>query len=187
MAMKTRRILLAFFFCSFPVVVLGCAHSKKVGTELISCYEHPDQHASSSVELQNLVDADQADRQGSVDKIDWTRVLPRDLERRARVSEIFAEGCLKEAKDYSAAAMVYQHGETADHSYQTFIWAKRAVELGDSSQNWIATWYVQDKSNFSQLSTAKTLEIPAGVSNLSRRHFRIPKESSGQSSASNNR
>ncbi|NJM09648.1 MAG: hypothetical protein HC883_01730 [Bdellovibrionaceae bacterium] len=48
--------------------------------------------------------------------------------------KIFGEGCFKTAEDYAAAARVYQHGNIPDHFFQTFLWAKKAVELGDSSQ-----------------------------------------------------
>jgi hypothetical protein len=90
-----------------------------------------------SAELKKIVAEDRADRQGSPDKLDWSKELSRDLEHRVRVAEIFAEGCLKSAKDYAAAAMVYQHGDMPDHYYQTFIWGKKAVELGDPAQKWI--------------------------------------------------
>ena len=58
----------------------------------------------------------------------------KDLQRRKRVAEIFAEGCFAKAEDFSAAAMVYQHGIVPEHFFQAFVWAKRAVELGDKSQ-----------------------------------------------------
>lgn len=35
---------------------------------------------------------------------------------------------------YASAATVYQHGTTADHYYQAFVWANDAVKLGDTSQ-----------------------------------------------------
>lgn len=58
----------------------------------------------------------------------------RDLKRRKRVGEIFAEGCLKTADDFAAAAMIFQHGTSPDHFYQTFVWSKRGVDLGDDKQ-----------------------------------------------------
>ena len=61
-------------------------------------------------------------------------MLEHDLIRRKRVGEIFGEGCFKTAKDYSAASLIFQHGDTPDHYYQA-LWANRAVELGDISQN----------------------------------------------------
>ena len=69
--------------------------------------------------------------------MDWSKVTPRDLARRIKVASIFAEGCFKSAADYASAAMVFQHGTAADHFYQTFIWANKAVQLGDESQRWL--------------------------------------------------
>jgi hypothetical protein len=96
-----------------------------------------------SQELKEIYDADQADRKFTEDhpekpwsKIKVLRMNLRDNHRRKRVAEIFAEGCFKTAGDYANAAMVFQHGDQdfPDHSYQTFIWAKRAVDLGDATQ-----------------------------------------------------
>lgn len=114
--------------------VIGSAYAQ---THYLQCMNDPARQQQRSEELQALVDADQADRQGSPDSIDWSKVAPRDLQRRIRVAEIFAEGCFKTAKDYAAAAMVYQHGDAPDHFYQTFIWSKKAVDLGDVSQRWL--------------------------------------------------
>ena len=63
-----------------------------------------------------------------------TEVARRDVVRRQRIGEIFGEGCFSKAEDYAAAALVYQHGDVPDHFYQTFLWSKRAVELGDENQ-----------------------------------------------------
>ncbi len=54
-------------------------------------------------------------------------VQKRDETRRKRVGEIFGEGCFSTSEDYAAAALVYQHGDTPDHFFQTYIWSKRAV------------------------------------------------------------
>jgi hypothetical protein len=115
----------------------GAFASVQDAPELKSCLEHPDAYASRSAELQDIYNADQADREGNPNSIDWSKISPRDLARRARVAEIFAEGCFKVAKDYANAAMVYQHGQTPDHFFQTFVWAKKAVDLGDSSSKWL--------------------------------------------------
>lgn len=105
----------------------------------ISCPNDPLRQTLRSNELQAIVSEDQKDRMQPVDleKIDWAKVLPRDESRRKRIGEIFGEGCFKEAKDYAAAALVYQHGVIPDHYFQTFLWAKKAVELGDPSQKWL--------------------------------------------------
>lgn len=93
-----------------------------------------DAQRARSIELQTLEDQDQADRQGSFDSIDWNVVGPRDKARRTRVAEIADEGCLASARDYAAAALVYQHGDTSDDYLHAFTWFKKAVDLGDVSQ-----------------------------------------------------
>ncbi len=82
-------------------------------------------------ELQQIVKADQ-DARKTIPLPPGTEIA--DLKRRMRVGELFGEGCLKSAADFSAAALVYQHGNVPEHFFQTFLWAKRAVELGDESQ-----------------------------------------------------
>lgn len=51
-----------------------------------------------------------------------------------RVGEILGEGCFKTSDDYVGAALIYQHGEVPAHFYQAFVWANRAVQLGDAHQ-----------------------------------------------------
>ena len=102
-----------------------------------TCDQDPQRQQARAIELQSIVKADQDDRSGPYNSIDWSKVLPRDESRRKRVGEIFGEGCFKTSADYSAAALVYQHGNTSDHFFQTFLWAKKAVELGDQSQKWL--------------------------------------------------
>jgi hypothetical protein len=83
---------------------------------------------------------DQADRRdGSLRAGDGAgRVALADLERRKRVAAIFAEGCFTTSQDYAAGALVFQHGEVADHFWLAFTWARRAVELGDGSKRDLA-------------------------------------------------
>ncbi len=100
------------------------------------CAEDGARRKARGDELQKLVRADQEDRK------DWQAWTPaesanvglRDLARRKRVGEIFGEGCFSTAEDYAAAALIFQHGDAPDHYYQVFVWARRAVELGDSKQ-----------------------------------------------------
>lgn len=101
-----------------------------------TCLEDKPRQEYRSQELAKIVAADQEDRK------DWDKktademreVQKRDTKRRKRIGEIFGEGCFSKAEDYAAAALVYQHGNTPDHFYQTFIWSKRAVDLGDENQ-----------------------------------------------------
>jgi hypothetical protein len=89
---------------------------------------------SRSAELKALADADQKDREGNVMT---AGAGERDLARIKRVGEIFGEGCLQTGPDYNAAALVFQHGHAPDHFLQTYIWASRAVALGDESARWL--------------------------------------------------
>jgi hypothetical protein len=115
----------------------GCASISSSQKQLFrSCQEDNVRLEERSKELAALVQADQDDRR------DWNKksaeemlqVAKRDVERRKRVGEIFGEGCFSKAEDFAAAALVYQHGNVPEHFFQTFIWAKRAVELGDLRQ-----------------------------------------------------
>ena len=101
-----------------------------------SCQSDPSRLEARSKELEAIVAADQADRQDWAGKTpeEMQEVVQRDVARRKRVGEIFGEGCFSKAEDYAAAALVYQHGDIPDHFLQAFMWAKRAVELGDDGQ-----------------------------------------------------
>jgi hypothetical protein len=92
--------------------------------------------SARSIELQSIVNRDQADREGfeKFTKDELIRMYSMDKKRRMRVGEIFGEGCFDNAKDYAAAALVYQHGDKPDHYWQAFMWFKKAMELGASGQ-----------------------------------------------------
>jgi hypothetical protein len=105
----------------------------KAQTAPQSCITNPALQPAKSAELIQLAKDDQDDRSNPRD-IDWSKVGPRDLDRRIKVATIFAQGCFKVAADFASAALVFQHGDSADQAYQTFIWAKRAVDLGDATQ-----------------------------------------------------
>lgn len=101
----------------------------------------PKVQEKKSKELQKIYQGDQDDRKEIETHLDrpWPKefvekMSANDAKRRRQVAKIFADGCFKSSADYAAAAMVYQHGIVPDHFFQTFIWSKRAVELGDNSQ-----------------------------------------------------
>jgi hypothetical protein len=130
----------------FVILLSACAHSRGPDADvndiaqplLKSCAAAPELQKHASARLRALAEEDQKDREVPVDKIDWDQVTPRDIQRRIEVAEFFARGCLESAQDFASAAIVYQHGDTADQAYQASLWAKRAVELGDASQKWLA-------------------------------------------------
>jgi hypothetical protein len=110
--------------------------SAEAASKWVPCREDRSRSESRSKELREIAKDDQEDRQ------DWEKKSPdqifkiakRDEKRRKEVAEIFAEGCLVKAEDFAAAALVFQHGDTAEHFFQAYAWAKRAVELGDAKQ-----------------------------------------------------
>lgn len=111
-----------------------------LGYSYVSCLEQPEKQISRSNELVELVAADQNEREGfeNFSEEEMMKLSENDLNRRKRVGEIFGEGCFKNASDYAAAALIYQHGDVSEHYFQAFIWANRAVQLGDLTQKSLA-------------------------------------------------
>jgi hypothetical protein len=96
--------------------------------------------ARINAELADIFAADQADRQGAYESIDWKVVTPRDEARRKRVDEIIAAGGAKVADDYYHAAMVFQHGAGLPEIQRAHQLARKAVELDaeHKSARWLA-------------------------------------------------
>jgi hypothetical protein len=126
-----------FSLClGLALISQGCvAH---VAVTFVSCVDDNARYANRAAELQKLVQEDQDDRRDWQNALNDSRAVEnlqfRDESRRRRVGEIFGEGCFKSDDDFSAAALVFQHGNTSDHYYQAFIWFRRAFELGDQRQ-----------------------------------------------------
>ncbi|WP_054970367.1 hypothetical protein [Alicyclobacillus ferrooxydans] len=83
-------------------------------------------------ELAILCEQDQVDLKSQAS---WR--IKRDRDRRIRVLEIFHEGGLSEAADYSMAALIFQHGETLKDWWTAYEFAKKAVELGTERERWL--------------------------------------------------
>ena len=98
-----------------------------------TCLEKPAIQKARSKELQVLAIEDQLDREGyaTMSKFELSRMAVNDRIRRKRVGEIYGEGCFKSAKDFDAAALIFQHGDSPEHFYQSFLWSLRSVQLGD--------------------------------------------------------
>jgi hypothetical protein len=122
------RILILIFF------VTSCSLVKT--ESFIPCHQDPQRMTVRSQELVQIVKVDQDERKAFQTKSpkEMQEMAKRDVLRRKRVGEIFGEGCFSKAQDFANAALVYQHGDVPEHFFQTFIWAKRAVELGDPTQ-----------------------------------------------------
>jgi hypothetical protein len=138
MCNSTTAKILVFLITLF-VATVSVAKEIKI-TVPGMCSSNPKIMKMRSKELQDLVYEDQKVRSDyfHMTKNNIMKMMKNDLERRKRVGEIFGEGCFNTAKDYMAAALIYQHGTTPDHFFQTFIWANKAAQLGDKNGKQLA-------------------------------------------------
>lgn len=90
-----------------------------------------------SKELQHLLSKDLSDRNKPYDQLNWTQISKNDLIHRKAVGEIFAEGCIRSPQDYAAAAIIFNHGDTADHAYQAYLWSQSALSADPKNMNYI--------------------------------------------------
>ncbi|MDX1837280.1 hypothetical protein [Legionella taurinensis] len=122
--MKKAHLVLVFIF-TLPGVLMASPDT---------CVNNPSTQEKASQELQQLARDDQADRDDWENMTDEQReqMSIRDLQRRQRVGALFGAGCLKTSHDYLAASLIYQHGDVSDHYYQAYLWAKRAIDSGET-------------------------------------------------------
>lgn len=83
----------------------------------------------SNLELRKLKDQDQAPRLGNTDAIDWKTLSVQDAQRRKQVVAILADGGARTSEDYYNAALIYQHGDTAEEIELAYSLATLAVKL----------------------------------------------------------
>jgi hypothetical protein len=93
---------------------------------------------TDSTDIKGIYEADQKDRDGSFGSLDWKVIGPRDAARRKRVRELINSGALRTAKDYERAAMVFQHGDTAEDILFAHVLAVTALGKGGLSARWLA-------------------------------------------------
>jgi hypothetical protein len=100
--------------------------------------------AQNNYELIQLFQADQEARRSNAVETDWKRVNAEDAERRQTVLAILEDGDVRTALDYYNAAMIFQHGESADEIRLANSFASISAALDDSSEaaRWLkaATW-----------------------------------------------
>lgn len=139
---STIKNVLMIHLCSLGFILIsssGCTSTfddqRDIQIEL-ACHLDKSRQEERSKELELMAKQDADDRVDYFTKTtkEIQEATRRDAERRKRVGEIFGEGCFSKAKDFSSAALIFQHGDVADHYFQAFIWAKRAVDLGAKDQ-----------------------------------------------------
>jgi len=94
--------------------------------------------AADNVEMQAIVDADQADREPDLKDFDWASMAERDGTRRARVRALLEGGALRTGTDFANAALVFQHGATDDDILLAHVLAMTAVAQGHDSRRMAA-------------------------------------------------
>ncbi len=94
--------------------------------------------AIDNTEMQAIVDADQADREPDLKDLDWAAMAERDGSRRARVRALLDAGELRTGTDFANAALVFQHGATADDILLAHVLAMTAVAQGHDSRRMAA-------------------------------------------------
>jgi hypothetical protein len=100
--------------------------------------------AGDNPELRSIRDADQADRRAAPTPDKLRELMQRDSERRSRVLEILKDGRLTTAWDYFNAALVLQHGGSAEEIRLAHSLSTVAATLGPEhkSAKWLmaASW-----------------------------------------------
>lgn len=141
-----------------------------------------------NAELMALSRADQADR---TSEIDWDVVNQRDKERREKVGVMLAAGAVRTARDYYNAAMVFQHGDTADDYALAFSLATMARKLAPEhpAPKWLSAaafdryllsrnmpqWYGTQSKTYSDGRTELDPVDPKAVSEEQRVALGVPR------------
>jgi hypothetical protein len=114
--------------------------------------------------LRAIVQADQADRQGSATTAQWKEISKRDAARRSQLHAELVAGRIRSAADFYHAGLVMQHGDTLEdirlaHSFATIAsvldpldrsarWLKAAswdrMLMRQKKPQWYGTQYVTD-------------------------------------------
>ena len=96
--------------------------------------------SSSNVELANLFEADQKDRDNCTNWgfMDQLCVGARDSDRRKRAAEMISQGLVKTGEDHYRAAFLFQHGSSAEDYRRAHELALKAADLDYRAARWLA-------------------------------------------------
>ena len=94
---------------------------------------------ANNAELQQLRDADQADRTDPIDEAKMASMRTNDPIRRERVMKLIADGVPATGRDFHNAALVLQHGQSPDAYRLAHELSIVAVALGDSEAAWLVS------------------------------------------------
>ena len=133
------RLLLTFLFvmfCVFPHSVSANSSEQKSETQTIELFHTiqdlkkdwlcpEDIYERAKSDLREAYLADQNDR-----KVGSDNLAKADTERRQRVAQIAAQGCLHDQEDYLRAALIFQHGHRPEHYLTAITYARKSFDLG---------------------------------------------------------
>lgn len=94
-----------------------------------SCLNNEALQTKRSQQLQEILKQDFKDRSKPFDQLNWTEISAHDLAHRKAIGEIIGEGCLRTPQDYMAAAVIFSHGDTPDHSYLAYMYSLNAMPV----------------------------------------------------------
>lgn len=96
--------------------------------------------AQNNPEMDRLYEQDQKDRENfnKLTTAQLKQMSVNDSQRRVRARELLATGALHTGVDFTHAAFIFQHGDTADDYLFAHILAMAGMARGDSAAKWIA-------------------------------------------------
>lgn len=89
---------------------------------------------ASNEALTQLMTEDQADRMAGPEKRPWSEIAARDAERRVKTMDLLRQGQLHTEADFHNAALIFQHGETAQEIQLAFALATIATQIDPKSR-----------------------------------------------------
>lgn len=117
-------------FLIILVFVLVSCKMNKENKKVVS-----DQTPTDNLELINIYQNDQADRQ--TDNIDWSVVSKNDSLREVRIYQLLDSNKVKTSKDYHNAAMIFQHGEDSIAYGMAVKLMRKSIELDSTANKWL--------------------------------------------------
>jgi hypothetical protein len=134
-------------FVGFPVnpwkisrVQGSCELGVATDWDINQTYSFEQESGPPNPEMAKIFEEDQEVRLPSktLTKEDWDVIDKSDAERRDATRKLLAAGQLHTAKDFGAAAFIFQHGETPDDYLLAHTLATIAIAKGDTGSTWIA-------------------------------------------------
>ena len=101
---------------------------------VLSCKSEKDKIITDNIELSEIHEQDQLDRQT---RLDWSKVNKRDSVRRVRVHQLLDSNKVVTAKDYKHAAMVFQHGNGPEDYGLAVELMEKAIALDSTINKWL--------------------------------------------------